>query len=105
MPFLPKQFSIVILAGLWFAGTCLLPSVAEAKPADAALRAAKLIPVLHNGRVKPLDSFARQTVKLITGGERWDKKQPIELILITIGNPEKAFDLRWIRIDYGELGR
>ncbi|MBI2095930.1 MAG: cytochrome c biogenesis protein CcsA [Candidatus Omnitrophica bacterium] len=103
MSFRPKKFSVAVLGCLWLAGTCLLPSRAEAGPADAALRAAKLIPVLHNGRVKPLDSFARQTVKLITGGERWDKKGAVELVLGAAGNPEKAFDLRWIRIDYGEL--
>ena len=70
---------------------------------DVPITAAKYIPIQHNGRVKPLDSFARQLVRLITGGERWEKKEALAVLLDALADKEKINDTRWVRIDYLEL--
>lgn len=65
--------------------------------------AAAGIPVQHGGRTKSLDSYARQTVEIITGRERWQRRAALPLVLETIADPKSAHDRRWIRIDHPGL--
>ena len=70
---------------------CLLASGAFASPcrAESALNAARSIPVQHNGRIKPFDSFARQTLKLISSSQKWDKKPAAEVLLNALADRSK----------------
>src|SRR4051812_36878762 len=61
------------------------------------------IPVQHNGRVKPFDSFARQTLRLVAGSEKWQKKSATEAVVWLISEPGRAAKEAWVRIDYFEL--
>ncbi len=70
---------------------------------DAPIAAARHIPIQHNGRIKPLDSFARQLVRFVTGSERWEKKDAIITLLDLLADREKIGETRWIRVDYPEL--
>ena len=63
----------------------------------------KVVPIAHNGRVKPFDAFARQTLKTITGSERWENKNATPVLLEAIEHRETLSKKIWIRIDYGEL--
>ncbi|MBI4352455.1 MAG: cytochrome c biogenesis protein CcsA [Candidatus Omnitrophica bacterium] len=82
----------------------LLAGIAPAyADASSAINTAKHIPIQHNGRIKPFDSFARQTVKLITGSERWQKKEPTAVMLDQLSNLEGSRRLKWIRLNYAEL--
>src|SRR5262249_32174464 len=65
--------------GRWFPWMCLVLTLlglaAMAWPRSDAPDALHLyefgrLPVLHDGRVKPLDSFARQTLMVISGGKQ-----------------------------------
>lgn len=50
------------------------------------------IPVLHDGRIKPLDSFARIHLKLFSGSERIDGMNAQNWLMQTMFNPPEAFD-------------
>ena len=71
--------------------------------AFAASDAAKRVPVLHNGRIKPFDAFARQTLKTISGSERWKGEDATSVLLEAMKNPASLNKNKWIRIDYEEL--
>ena len=86
-------FILSIVYGLWSPF-----SIAHASYDDA-----KSIPIQHNGRIKPLDSFARQTLKLVAGKESWQGKTATNFLLGLLSSPESISKTNWIRIDLNEL--
>ena len=64
---------------------------------------AKWVPVLHNGRIKPFDAFARQTLKTLSGSESWKGRDATSVLLDVINSPLTIGEHKWIRIDYEEL--
>lgn len=66
---------------------CLIPSAQAEKPAPLDYSAFKQIPVLHEGRIKPLDSFARIHLKTIADKEQIEGKEPIEWLAETLFDP------------------
>jgi cytochrome c-type biogenesis protein CcsB len=80
--------------------------------------AAGRIVILHEGRMKPLDSFARELMRTVTGKERFssyrDPKSgervevfgdsaPVAAVLRLIADPEKFRTVRFIRVDHPAL--
>ncbi|MBI4346261.1 MAG: cytochrome c biogenesis protein CcsA [Elusimicrobia bacterium] len=65
------------------------------------------LPVLHDGRVKPLESVARSTLLLVRGKQsiRDEKRAlaPVEWLLEALARPERADELKAFRIDDPEL--
>ncbi len=61
------------------------------------------VPVQHNGRIKPFDSFARQTLKFVAGKEDWQKEDPTQFMSGMLAQPSKIADVPWIRAEYTEL--
>ncbi|HKS15715.1 MAG TPA: cytochrome c biogenesis protein CcsA [Planctomycetota bacterium] len=76
------------------------------------------IAILHQGRVKPLDTCAREVLRAITGKERFpgyrdpitDQQvvvfgdvEPVEAFLRLIAEPERCRTLNFIRVDHPEL--
>ncbi len=47
-----------------------------------------LIPIQEGGRVKPLDTFARETVRFITGRESFENRQSLDLIWDWLSHPQ-----------------
>ena len=88
-------FFILILASFSLAGC--------QKEASNALMAAERIPIQHNGRLKPLSSFSKQTLKLVAGKERWEKKDATVFMLEILKNPFSAQSISFIRIDFEPL--
>ncbi|MBI2495508.1 MAG: cytochrome c biogenesis protein CcsA [Candidatus Omnitrophica bacterium] len=82
----------------WCAAALLLPlssaaAEKESAPAlprisQATLQALRLLPIQHHGRHKPFDSFARETLQLITGSPRLGTRDPVETILAIMAEPE-----------------
>jgi len=70
----------------------------EAALAPEALEAVRPIAIQHNGRHKPFDSFARETLDHITGEPRVGGEDPVETVLSIIANPEpwQAKPLLWV---------
>ena len=86
--------------------------------ASPGLEAAKRIVVLHQGRPKPLDSFAREAMRTLTGKERFTgyrdpethekvtvfgDADPVEAFLKLIAEPQKYRAFNFIRVDHPEL--
>jgi cytochrome c-type biogenesis protein CcsB len=74
------------------------PPAAPAAPAQPALPAAPhsgwdfspiaLTPIQNGGRIKPLDSYAREVVTFVTGRANFQGWDPVELIISWTANPE-----------------
>lgn len=71
--------ALVIIVVLW-----VFPGVLWAGPDLAPLRA---LPVLDGGRVKPIDTAARETVRVMTGRERFQGRDALELCLAISRDP------------------
>ncbi len=56
---------------------------------DDALDTIRHLAIQHNGRVKPLDSFARETLDLITGSPRVGRSDPVQTVLSIAMEPER----------------
>jgi cytochrome c-type biogenesis protein CcsB len=80
--------------------SCALLAGCAAEPVPDAERSRA---VLHNGRVKPLEAYARQTVKLLSGRESWGGRPAIALVLEAERDRSKVDGWKWIRVDLPEL--
>ena len=96
----PRQWRAVILAlsvcflapgAVWAARTH------EAIP-EEALAILRRIAIQHNGRQKPFDSFARESLEQITGSSTRGHDDPVETVLAIIASPEhwQAEALIWV---------
>lgn len=56
------------------------------------------IPVLHDGRIKPLDSFARIHLKMFSGRESIDGLSAQDWLLDTLFNPPQSFERRIFKV-------
>ncbi len=46
------------------------------------------VPVLDNGRVKPIDTVARDTVRFVTGQEKYDGREALDIAMDWAMNPQ-----------------
>lgn len=100
----------------------LLGTPARAEPAagprlePGTLDALRAVPVMHDGRVKPLDTVARQTIRQITGRAYFgipvetegelkvaEKMDPVELVLALMSDPEGWAQVPMIQVELLEL--
>ncbi len=92
---------------LWAA--CLLLSSlahADAQPhRRLSFGEAAKIPLQAGGRVKPLDSFAREAVLFITGSRSFEGWEPLDLVMSWIAQPKDWEDKAFIRIGRDDLRR
>lgn len=68
----------------------LICFAAPSAAADVTYADFKALPVLHDGRVKPLDSFARHYLMLFSSKERYDGKPAIDWLAQTLFEPGHA---------------
>ena len=87
---LKKKFllMLIVFTGVWFLGACAWAVEVQKLPPEVASLVEKLA-IQHNGRAKPFDSFARETLDLITGSRTLGKNSPTETVLHIIAYPEK----------------
>jgi len=83
---------LVLLLGLAYLGSTLLPPRAKS---DFDLRGFGRLPILVNGRLKPLDTVARNTLLVFQGKQSFTAPdgqplQPIEWLLDVLFNPAVA---------------
>lgn len=74
----------------------------------ASLKELKTIPILENGRVKPLDTFARESLQLIYGKTTFkkdsgSKMSALEVVMTWMLQPSAWEDAALFEISYGEL--
>src|SRR5688572_12762764 len=89
---------------------------------DSALElsTARRIVILHDGRLKPLDSFAREVMRELTGKEKlaayrdsesnqkvevFGDVEPVEALLRLVAEPARFREKRFIRVDHPDLKR
>jgi cytochrome c-type biogenesis protein CcsB len=63
------------------------------------------IAILDNGRQKPLDTFARETVRFVTGRERFAGFDPVELLLSWLTRSYDWENLPILLVDHGPLSK
>ena len=98
------------------AAAILLMTVAGDSALD--MTAARRIVILHDGRAKPLDSFAREMLREVTGKERlpsyrdsetnekvvvFGDCEPVEALLRLVSEPQRFREKRFIRVDHPDL--
>jgi cytochrome c-type biogenesis protein CcsB len=68
-----------------------------------ALEDIRHLAILHNGRLKPLDSFARETLRLITGSPRLGRQDPVAAVLSIAASPSEWMEAKIIAIPFVPL--
>ncbi len=84
-----KAKTILIFAAL-LTGSFSAP--AQAQTQDFDYSAFRMLPILHEGRVQPLDSFARYHLKHFAGKEKIDDLSNAGWLAETVFNPAQAID-------------
>jgi len=79
---------LFILTSFFF----LLPLKANDFSYNEGLKILETIPILNQGRAKPLDTFARESLRKITGGLKFEGKSALENILSWMLNPNQSYD-------------
>jgi ABC-type transport system involved in cytochrome c biogenesis permease subunit len=94
---------------LWWAMTLAL-SAPLAAPAGAAtpVDALRSVAVQDGGRVKPLDTFARESARRVTGGRAFGAESvrgldPVEWLVAMMADPEKWKDAPIVRVSHAGL--
>lgn len=78
---------------------CFLSPVSAEKRVESW----KKLPVQHQGRVKPFDTFCREILKEIYGKESYKKKSAVDVILSWILIPDHWESVPFILVESGEL--
>ncbi|MBI3333056.1 MAG: cytochrome c biogenesis protein CcsA [Candidatus Omnitrophica bacterium] len=71
--------------------------------APAALEQLRLLAVQHNGRNKPLDSFAREALDQITGSPQWKGEDPVRTLLSILSDPDRWREAPLISVPFVPL--
>jgi len=100
MPRAMLRFSIWLLV-VGAAG--LRADAASAALPSEALRTLRHVAIQHDGRNKPFDSFARETLDRITGSPKGRKGGAVETVLSIISKPERWQDEPLIAIPFVPL--
>ena len=72
----------------WWISICSLGVLGASMPPDA-LREVRRIAIQHNGREKPFDSFARETLRSVTGSSRIGSDDPVATVIAIMAEPER----------------
>jgi len=83
-------FTLAVLA-LFAAGASLPPD---------ALTTIRHLTIQHNGRNKPFDSFARETLAAMTGSPRRGSEDPVDTVLSIIAEPERWQEERLLAVPF-----
>lgn len=90
---------------------CLcVPMLVQAQDADKTrapfdMQAFARLPVLHEGRVKPLDSFARAEIHKIAGSEQVGGRPALDVLADVVFDPAEAGKLEIIRLSSFDVKR
>jgi cytochrome c-type biogenesis protein CcsB len=112
----PAGAALALLAAVLVGAPVRAESAAGPRLEPDTLDALRALPVMHDGRVKPLDTVARQTIRQITGHayfgvpvetngelEVAQKMDPVELMLALMSDPEGWAQVPMIQVELLEL--
>ena len=69
----------------------------------AAMKELQELAIQHNGRVKPFDSFAWETVDRLTGSARFRDEDPVNTILSIVAHPDAWQEVPLLSVPFGPL--
>src|SRR5665213_3888759 len=72
-----------------------------AQPMD--FKTLSLVPIQEGGRIKPLDTFARESVRFITGHEKFEDKSSMDVLMDWLTHPAPWNDKNFILIENLDL--
>lgn len=82
---------------------CFLLIGLNAWAQDQGAEAIRYLPVQDGGRIKPFDTFAKETLQLVYGKESFQKKPAHEIIMTWLLQPTAWEEQKLIEIRYGDL--
>jgi len=68
-----------------------------------AFQTVRHLAIQHNGRIKPLDTFARETLRFITGSARLGSENPVQTVLSIVAEPDRWQDRPLIAVPFVPL--
>lgn len=90
---------ITLLALVLAALSAVAPAAfAEGTPRNLDSATLRAIPIQNQGRLKPLDTFARETMFTITGKERFEGREPLGAMIEWMHDPKAASQLAVIDV-------
>jgi len=92
---------VLLQAGWAWAGESAAPARLRVPP--EALDALRLMPIQHNGRHKPLDSFAREIFHHLAGSPRLGREDALVTVLSIIATPEPWQATPLLLVPFGPL--
>lgn len=92
-----KSFVLFLWAAVWVFGESLF--FASRLSAEEGYRVLSRLPVQSGGRVKPFSSLARETVREVTGKERWEGRPPMQTLLDWVAQSEAWEKKVFLRLD------
>ncbi len=96
----------VVACGLG-AGNASAKPLADLPPVPslsaAALEPVRHIAVQHNGRVKPFDSFARESLRVVTGSPTPGGRDPVATVLAIAADPSAWTDAKLLSVPFVPL--
>ncbi|MBZ0263531.1 cytochrome c biogenesis protein CcsA [bacterium] len=99
-----RKYYILLLSIVFFSAFNTFAQESKAgSPEGSALRLLKSLPIQNGGRVKPFDSFARETVRAVTNEHHWKGQEPALTLLDWASNPAKAYETELLPVDYEPL--
>ena len=74
----------------WLVALLLMSGVCQAQSELNTKEVLSTLPVQSGGRLKPLDTLARETVRLVPGKATFEKRDSVENLLLWWANPEET---------------
>ncbi len=87
---------LAVMAGLFLTG-------ASTKLPSDALETVRHLAIQQGGRVKPFDSFARETLDRLTGSPRWKSQDPVGTLLSILAEPDRWQEEPLLSVPFGPL--
>ncbi len=91
--------ALAIVAGALLLGASPREARAAQLPQAAAVETLRRLPVQSDGREMPLDTQAREAVRLVTGAPRWQGMDPVATIVSWATDPMGWVDVPIVKVD------
>ena len=80
-------------------------AVTVPRSSSATTEIVRRLPVQHDGRVMPFDTFARETVRQVTGKETWQAADPVATVRSWMFDESKTMGTPLLPIDDSDLAQ
>ncbi|HWN81376.1 MAG TPA: hypothetical protein VNM87_04725, partial [Candidatus Udaeobacter sp.] len=93
-------WAVVALVMALSAGSAMADKVTSPPSSNVDYSVAEWIPVQNGGRVKPLDTYARETARAITGKEKFGDLSAMDLLFTLCFKGESLADTELLKIGF-----